>query len=129
MPIAHTVAEAQVGDLLWLTRDYYRDERLVTVLKVARVYVTAGDPRWPQSAQEYRIDTGAIRTPGGYSPSCRVAGSKERTDRFWLSRAADLGKAITWSKDIETLKAVAFALGVEGPPDYSIEPPKEPEKP
>lgn len=140
MPIARTVAEAQVGDLLWLydgNQNRYDENRkylgrgvwkIVIVRKVARVYLSAGPVDWHHTS-EFRIDTGEAKTANGYTPSEQLAGWKDRADRFWLSQAGDMGRAITSSKDIEILKEVGFALGVAGPPDFSIEPPKEPKKP
>jgi hypothetical protein len=125
--IAPTVAEAQVGDLLWhfdphgsrYDADGKYEGRgvwtLAEVASVSRLSIEIGSGRWPR---KYDRKTGAARASKGYNaPSIR--GSQERAASWWASQAYAIARKVEGCRDDDTLKTIAFALGIEGPPDFS----------
>lgn len=127
MKIAKTVAEAQVGEWLWRVdpdAPRYEDGKyqgrgtytLVEVTEVIRLSLVA-------RGQKYDRKTGATRPRSAYgSGGPYVAGSDERTADWWNGKGYSLADKIRHCRDVETLKAVAFVLGVEGPPDFTVDP-------
>ncbi len=119
--IACTVAEAQVGDLLWVNVDRWRKAEWVLwpVQKVGRVYAYVGtgphEAGWVQIHREQPYDSNRI-----------VAGWQERELQAWRQLATEIAARVRDCTEIETLKTVAFALGLEGPPDFGIVPEPRP---
>jgi len=125
--IAKTVAEAQVGEWLWrLDPDASVYEagkyigrgawKLVEVTEVLRLSLMTRE-------QKYDRKTGRTRPRISYGyggPS--VWGSDERSVAWWEGQTASLGEKLRFCRDVETLKAVAFVLGFEGPPDFTVSP-------
>ena len=135
--IARTVAEAQVYDLLWrfdAERPYYDENGkylgrgvwdIVTVLAVHRIYLTAGDTKHPHSASRFARADGGAHTRQGYTPSECVCGSADRRDRWWHDARLQIAKKVEQVADRDVLETIAFALGMEPPPDFSIAPTPE----
>lgn len=125
--IAKTVAEAQVGEWLWHMepqRSRYDAAgkyegrgvwSLVQVSGLTRLSVLT-------SYDKFDRQSGALRPRSGYGMDPYVAGANERTAGWWLGQASTLADRIKRCCDPETLKAIAFVLGFEGPPDFSIDP-------
>jgi hypothetical protein len=129
--IAPTVAEAQVGDLLWLmdpTAPRYDadgkyqgrgDWRLIDATTVGRMSVEVATYR---SGTKFDRKTGAMRGSSGYNNVPYLCGAKERTARWWAGQVYAIARKVERCRDEETLKTIAFALGIEGPPDFSKAP-------
>ncbi|KQQ29415.1 hypothetical protein ASF53_19480 [Methylobacterium sp. Leaf123] len=115
--IARTVAEAQVGDLLWVNVDRWRATPWVLwpVRKVGRLYAhvgpTEGEGGWVRIHRELPRDSNRI-----------IAGWRERELQEWRRLADQIADQVRRCSDVEALKTVAFALGIEGPPDFSVVP-------
>lgn len=119
--IARTVAEAQVGDLLWVDTDRWRKSEWVLwpAQKVGRTYLYVGIGRdewaWVKLHRDRPYD--ANRT---------VAGWHDRAMREWQAMDRQVATRFRECADVETLKTVAFALGLQGPPDFRTAPNEPP---
>lgn len=126
--IARTVAEAQAGDLIWFCepqRNLYDADRKYlgrgvwtagTVKEVGRLSIVVGN-------QKYDRRTGEMRgNRSGLSGMPFVAGYEERAERWWKDQTYKLAKAVEHCRSVETLKTIAFALGVDPAPDFTAAP-------
>lgn len=128
MKIAKTVAEAQVGEWLWhLEPQRNRHDAegkyegrgvwtLVEVTELTRLSVLI------RSGHKYDRQTGALRPRSKYGCDPRVCGFDERTADWWDGKGYALADRIRYCRDVEILKFVASILGVEGPPDFTVDP-------
>lgn len=122
--IARTVAEAEAGDLLWHLepqRNRYDENgkylgrgvwSITAVKEVRRRYLSTG-------YRDYSRETGILRDRSGLSGLPQVFGSEERQSNWWEGRQYAIAKAVQDCRDRETLKTIAFALGLDGPPDFT----------
>jgi len=114
--IARTVAEAQVGDLIWVNPDRWRGLawELWHVRRVGRVYLSVSasdlDHAWVQLERDRRGDDNRS-----------IAGSLEREVAHYRGLEEEMVKRIH-AADLDTLKTVAFVLGLDAAPDFAAPP-------
>lgn len=112
--IARTVAEANLGDLLWHKPDIWRPVpwELLPVRKLGRVNIFVGAGEGEHTWRRFRLDR--LNTNNS-----SLAGSREREVIYWTSRAREIADMIKKSKDIDMLRDVAFVLDLPKAPDFS----------
>jgi len=111
--VVERFGDAQAGDWVWLRgTDNKRTWSLVQISKRGRSSLIV-----EQHRKETKFDlTTGIQRGNKYGYALQIFGTKDREELWWQSQAYKLSDLIRQTQNVETLKAVAFALGFEERP-------------